>query len=144
MSHPHLPPVRQEDDRIRGVAVFLVITAATLFGTLCVFASWLLWRANVSTFHPGGLPPVAKVEETQPAIWGVNQTLINVDSATRRMTEERRRHLDQHRWIDREAGIAQIPIQEAMRALAAEAAGAMGQGGAAGSAGSVGSAGVVR
>lgn len=119
MSHQHLAPVRQEDDEINGVAVFLIITAAVLFGLLCVFVSWILWRSNLSTFQPVAQEEErpARPEVGPPVIWGVNQTLINVDTATRHLIEESARKLEEFRWIDEEEGIAQIPIGEAMRAI---------------------------
>lgn len=143
MSHPQISPVRQEDDRIRGVVVFLIIAAATLFAIICVMASWILWRVNISAFNPAGLERVKEVEVKPPAIWGVNQTLINVDTATRRINEESRRRLESHRWIDREAGVAQIPIGEAMRAVAAGGIDALGGTGP-GAAGAAGGQGLVR
>jgi hypothetical protein len=160
MSHHGLPPVRQEDDQIRGVLVFAIIMGATLFGTLCVFVMWLLWRADSLAFNPNAFQEVKEVTVRPPAIGGVNQTLINVDTATRRMNTERLRHLQQYRWIDQRAGVAQIPIAGAMRALvegteAAMAAiagagppsagpGASGGGGGGGSSGSSGAGEVQR
>jgi uncharacterized membrane protein YgcG len=123
MSQQRLPPVRQEDDRVRGVLVFAIIMAATLFGTLCVFVMWLIWRADSLAFNPAAFQEVKEVTVRPAAIGGVNQTLINVDTATRRLNTERLSHLEEHRWIDPQAGVAQIPIGEAMRALV-EATGA--------------------
>lgn len=116
MSH-HLPPVRQEDDQVRGVLVFWIIMAATLFGVLCVFVMWILWRANIRAFNPEGLQDVREVVVRSPTIGGVSQTLINVDTSTRRINNESLQRLDEYRWIDQGAGVAQIPIEEAMRAL---------------------------
>jgi hypothetical protein len=117
MSHHELPPARQEGDQVRGLLVFAIIIAATLFGTLCVFVMWLLWRADTLAFNPNAFQEVKEVTVRSPAIAGVNQTLINVDTATRHLNRERRDHLEEHRWIDQGAGIAQIPIEGAMRAL---------------------------
>lgn len=119
MSNEHLAPVRQESDRIRGVAVFLIIMAAVGFALLCVLASWLIWRSNLSAFRVAGPPRRGEVEVMPPAIWGVNQTLIDVDSTAQRLMVESKRHLDGYRWIDEEEGVAQIPIREAMRAVVA-------------------------
>jgi uncharacterized membrane protein YgcG len=125
MSHHALPPVRQEDDRVRGVLVFSIIIAATFFGVLCVFVAWLLWRADSRAFNPNALREVKEVTVRPAAIWGVNQTLINYDTATQRLKAERRRHLGEHRWVDPRAGVARIPIEEAMRALVAGSDAAM-------------------
>jgi len=38
--------------------------------------------------------------------------------------EEKRRTLDSYGWVDREAGIARIPLDEAMKLMAARAKGA--------------------
>jgi uncharacterized membrane protein YgcG len=126
MSHHGLPPVRQEDDQIRGVLVFIIIMGATAFGTLCVFVMWLLWRADSLAFNPNAFQEVKEVTVRPSEIAGVSQTLINVDTATRRLNTERRRHLEQHNWIDQRAGVAQIPIEEAMRALVEGTAAALG------------------
>lgn len=117
MSRAH--EVRQEDDRIRGLLVFAIIVGATLFAAFCVFVSWILWRSYERAFHPGGLPAVVKPEITPAAISQVNQTLINIDTASQRLTHMKRRQLEEHGWVDQAAGIAKIPIEEAMRALAA-------------------------
>jgi hypothetical protein len=115
MSRAHA--VRQEDDRIRGLLVFAIITGATLFATLCVFVSWILWRGYERAF--GGLPEVVRTEVTAPSISQVNQTLINIDTASRRLANLKLHQLEEHAWIDQAAGVAKIPIEEAMRALVA-------------------------
>lgn len=115
MSRAHA--VRQEDDRIRGLLVFSILAAASLFATLCVFVSWILWRGYERSF--GGLPEVVQTEITAPSISQVNQTLINIDTASRRLTNLKLRQLEEHGWVDPAAGVAKIPLQEAMRALVA-------------------------
>lgn len=119
MSEKDLPPVRQEDDHVRGVLVFVIIIGATLFGVICVFVMWLLWRADTLAFNPNAFKEVKEVVVRPPAIGGVNQTLINVDTATRRLNSQRLLHLQQSQWINRQTGVAQIPIEDAMRALVA-------------------------
>lgn len=114
-----LPPVRQEDDKIRGVLVFASLMGTMLFIALCVFVNWLLWRADTLAFNPEALKPVKEVIVRPAAIGGVNQTLINVDSSTRHLNTQRRLSLEEHRWTDQPAGVAQIPIDAAMRALVA-------------------------
>lgn len=119
MSGEHLARVRQEPDRIRGVVVFLIIMVAIGFALACVGASWLIWRANISAFRAAGPLRRGEVEVMPAAIWGVNQTLIDVDAEGQRLNADGLRRLDSHRWIDEEEGVAQIPIREAMRAIVA-------------------------
>jgi hypothetical protein len=47
-------------------------------------------------------------------IAGIHQTLIERDRHGWEQREEQRRSLDEYRWISRERGIAQIPIDRAM------------------------------
>jgi len=119
MTGEHLERVRQESDRIHGVTVFLVIMAVIGFACLCVLASWLIWRANLSAFGPKGGTRQGVVREVPATARGVNQTLFEVDSAARELKLNGLRRLDGYRWIDEEEGVAQIPIREAMRAIVA-------------------------
>lgn len=121
MNDEHLAPVRQERDRIHGVAVFLVIMAVAGFAALCVLASWALWRSNTAAFQATGTPAQRAPGEMPQSIQGINLTLIDSDSSTEMLFAERRRHLDGHRWIDEGEGVAQIPIEAAMQAIAAGA-----------------------
>lgn len=113
-------PVHQENDRIHGVLVFLILSATALFIVLCAWVAWLLWHTDQAAFHPGGLPKIVKQEVTSPQIWGVNQTLIDFDTAAATLDGEKRKLLTEYGWIDSVQGIARIPIKAAMRAVVLE------------------------
>ncbi len=56
------------------------------------------------------LPPLPRLEGFEPAPLD--------GSAYKDQVEREKRHLDEYGWVDRNAGVAHIPIQEAMRKTA--------------------------
>lgn len=109
--------VEQEENRIRGVPVTLILLAATLIGTGLVLWGWVELRAGERAYSPGGLPPVEQVETMPTTIGGVRQTLIDVDTSARRIADQGRERLEGYGWVDSAQGIARIPIELAMRAV---------------------------
>lgn len=94
---------------VRGVVWGgVAIVTAILLGAAASYLLWRQWSAPDSGPNAGRLPQVAA-----PALQAAPQH----DRA--RYFAEKRRLLDSWGWIDRENGIARIPVQEAMQIMAA-------------------------
>jgi hypothetical protein len=91
--------------------------AAIAFGiVLAMLASWLLWQrwgapSGVQAF--GGPNAGAMPQAESPAL----QSAPQQDRA--QYDAEKRKLLDSWEWVDRQRGIARIPVEEAMRIMAA-------------------------
>lgn len=95
--------VEQEEDRIDAPRVHRATVVGFVGLVLGIGAAILLMRgtpANVT-------PPVASA-------------FINTQEPGIALREEKRRSLDQYGWVDRDAGIARIPIERAMDLVAAD------------------------
>ena len=85
-----------------GAAIALAIALAAL-------ASYFLWRAE-----PSGGPGVA----APPAMAAPSLESAPQDQRARYFAEKQRL-LESYAWVDRRAGIARIPLEQAMRIMAA-------------------------
>ncbi len=100
--------VRQEDDTIAAAPIFAAGGAAIVIGAIAVAVASLVLSASVP---PRGAQPAAPAETRlsnveQTPIWDAEDGL-----ALRRRQE---RALAGWGWIDRDAGIATIPIDRAI------------------------------
>lgn len=112
MSAPHSEvEVEQEDDVIAGRPVSIVLLATVVVSVVAVGISTALLAARRATLDVHEAP-AATVAPRQ--IDGIHQTLIERDRHGWELREEQRRSLERYRWIDREHGVAQIPIDAAM------------------------------
>jgi len=107
MSAEHGFPVRQEEDRVRTRRVSEALVAVLVVSlALSAWAGWIL-RAR----ERAPVPPRVVAAE----VGGVMQTLIGTDTAAYALADRDREVLESYGWVDREAGIARIPIEQAMR-----------------------------
>jgi hypothetical protein len=111
----HAPPegVRQEDDAIPGRRVLVIAAVAVVVALAGVAGSTLLLRAETggvraapeSTPRPApGLRRIANVEQTD--------ILTSRDGLDLR--DRQRGELSRATWVDRDGGIATLPIDQAM------------------------------
>lgn len=109
------PKVRTAKDNLSFKRLGLIGLVAIVIGGLAVaWSSWILQR-NQKPIPEG-------TELTQTAPWEVGvvkQTPIRTDRFGLREQVEQRARLDEWAWVDRDRGIARIPIEEAMRVTAA-------------------------
>lgn len=100
---------RQTGREIGARAVLLGAVAIACGVLLAALASWLLWRY----WEPAG-PDAASFPVVAPPA---------LQSAPQREREQyfadKRRLLESWQWIDQQAGIARIPIEQAMQIMAA-------------------------
>ncbi len=101
---------RQEEDRISGRGALVATIALIAVIVALVFASWAVFRPRMK--HN---PPRAAAAEVS----GVEQTLIGTDTSAYAIAARKRRILASYGWVSRPAGIARIPIEEAMKLVAA-------------------------
>lgn len=110
-ANPHVDH-ESSDITIRGV-VFAAAGLAVVT-LLCIgLATGLFVYLNRAATRAEG-PPLMPPEATLPA-----EPRIQPDpaSALREMRAEESRILDDYRWIDKEGGLARIPIDRAMKVL---------------------------
>jgi hypothetical protein len=105
--------VRQEEDVLPSPTLAKVATASVAVGLLGVFFSALLLETNTGGIRAdmaqGKAPPAAGSELAhvqQAPIWGAARALD--------LRDREREELSRYRWIDRDAGLAAIPIERAM------------------------------
>jgi hypothetical protein len=103
-------PGRQEEDRISGRGAAVVTVALIAVIVALIVASWAVLRPRMN--HA---PPRAAAAEVS----GVEQTLIGTDTSAYAIAARKRRILESYGWVSRPAGIARIPIEEAMKLVAA-------------------------
>lgn len=103
--------VEQRDVRARGIGVAVLIILAGI--ALALAAAWA-----VSAFrkNPGGTNSVAPVQVAAPVQEAVPGQALDTYRA------EKNALLESHGWVDRDAGLARIPIEEAMQLMAERAA----------------------
>lgn len=101
-----------EDKRdVSGRAVLLGAAAIICAVLLAALASYFLWR---SWDRPPAGPDTANVPEmTRPTLQSAPQTERDQYFA------EKQYLLDSYQWIDKKAGIARIPVEQAMQIMAA-------------------------
>lgn len=119
-EHDAEVPVPQAEDRVDGRGVLRVAVASLVIMILSLsVAAVLLGRfGGASAASGGGAAPSAAPQ----TIGTVEQTLVLATARGFRARDAHRRDLEIWAWVDRDAGIARIPVERAMDVVAAEAA----------------------
>ena len=95
-----------------GVASMAIFAVATVWSTHILNAT----RAEM---QPAGPPPIPKqVDQYEVGI--VNQRVFALDQRAAQKRLQQMERLRSYGWVDREAGVAHIPIDEAMKMFLAE------------------------
>jgi len=105
--------VHQEDDLVAGRKLAIIGAGSVVVGAVGVIVAALLVYRDTGALRPsaaglrGPLPaPTAISRVEQTPIW---QTRAGLDTKAAQQAE-----LNHLKWLDREAGIAQIPIDDAI------------------------------
>ncbi len=118
---PQLPAfeVAQEDDAVAARKVSAVMVTGVVVTVLAVaIAGWILAATRAGLpWHEAATAPVAPRQ-----IARIHQTPIERTRHGLDLRERQRRSLEEYRWLDRERGIVQIPIERAMQIVVDEAA----------------------
>lgn len=101
---------------ILGVGVGSIL----IFGVATVWSTYIL-NSTRAEMQPGGPPPLPKqVDQYEVGI--VNQRVFALDQRAAQKRLQQMERLRSFGWVDREAGVAHIPIDEAMKMYLAEQA----------------------
>jgi hypothetical protein len=93
-------------------------------GSIAIFALATIWSTHIlnttrAEMQPGGPPPIPKqVDQYEVGI--VNQRVFALDQRAAQKRLQQMERLRSYGWVDREAGVAHIPIDEAMKMYVAE------------------------
>jgi hypothetical protein len=118
-GEPEAFVVRQEEDAIAGGRLLKIALFAIGVGLIGVLFSALLLETNTGGIRgneaAGGTPraagsTIANIEQT--SLYGVAGGL--------ELRRAQREQLSRYRWVDRDGGVAAIPIERAMDIIAGE------------------------
>jgi hypothetical protein len=120
MTDPRNPDVRLEDDHVAPAVPYGFLALVVLFSVALSIGAWLLLRTTPEWADARAPVPV----QAPNTIAGIRQTPILEEQPAQRLYRAQREALGSWGWVDRDAGIVQIPIDEAVRLLVEEQAGA--------------------
>ncbi|MGH7271999.1 MAG: hypothetical protein ACREJ3_16335, partial [Polyangiaceae bacterium] len=106
-------PVHQEEDVIASRRLVRIGVVSLLVGALGAFFAGLILVVNTGTLRPSAAGP----HGTQPApreISRVEQTPIWYVRDGIDLRDAQKRELETWGWLDRDAGLAEIPIERAI------------------------------
>ncbi len=95
-------------------------------GSVLIFALATVWSTHIlnatrAEMQPGGPPPLPKgVDQYEVGI--VNQRVFALDQRAAQKRLQQMERLRSYGWVDREAGLAHIPIDEAVKMYLADQA----------------------
>jgi hypothetical protein len=95
-----------------GVASVVIFAVATLWSTHILNVT----RAEM---QPAGPPPIPR-EVNQYEVGIVNLRVFALDQRAAQKRLRQLERLDSYGWVDRETGVAHIPVSEAMKMLVEE------------------------
>jgi len=93
-------------------------------GSIAIFALATVWSTHIlnstrAEMQPGGPPPIPKqVDQYEVGIVNLRVFALDQRAAQKRLQQMER--LRSYGWVDREAGLAHIPIDEAMKMYLAD------------------------
>jgi hypothetical protein len=105
--------VRQEDDAIPGRRLAKIAAFAVGVGLIGVLLSALLLETNTHGIR-GHLPEGASPRPAGTSIAHIEQTPLFGAASGLELRSRQRAELSRYRWVDRDAGLAAIPIERAM------------------------------
>lgn len=112
-------PQRQEEERLPLRAVGAVAGTALIGFVVATLWSTQILNTQTRMDQPQGPPPTpAKIGE--PEIGMVDQTPFELEGRAESLRKEQLRTLESYGWVDRDAGVIHIPIQDAMHQVAEE------------------------
>jgi hypothetical protein len=108
--------VRQEEDFVPSRRVVVTATVAIVVSVVGVVVAGLLLRATTGAIRQRAAPGArdSTVVSGGRAIAGIEQTPILVARDGLDLRDDERAELSRTHWIDRDAGVAAIPIERAM------------------------------
>jgi hypothetical protein len=116
LSETESVPVRQEDDFVPSRRIVVTATIAVVVSLLGVVVAGSLLRATTGAIQDRPVPGAhdSTVVSGSRAIAGIEQTPILVARDGLDLRDDERDELSRTHWVDRDAGVAAIPIERAM------------------------------
>jgi hypothetical protein len=111
--------VRSEEDVLPPRPFLTLIGAVVVIAFFWVAVAWVILDAREDAVRPGRRFPEREVTR-KDVVSGIEQTLIEVRDHGAELAARKRAQLDGFGWVDREAGVVHIPIDEAIGILAGE------------------------
>ncbi len=111
-----------KDIKVSGVMKFLVVMAVVLVASY--YVCWVIYGLTMEHFRGAEAPRPAVTQGVPPALppeprlQGVPGHVTDPQQDLRDMLAADRAKLGQTRWVDEKAGIAEIPVEEAMKIIA--------------------------
>ena len=109
--------VRREEDSVAGGRLATIAALSIGVGLIGVAFSTLLLETNVGGVR-GHLPGGASPRAAGSAIAQVAQTPLFGAADGLTLRQKQREELSRYRWVDKGAGLAAIPIEQAMDLVA--------------------------
>ena len=113
------PPGDLEDKNLPYRKIVGVGLGAIVIFAVSIVWSTLLLRGAEQEMHPSGPPPLPKgVNQYEVGI--VNQRMFSLDQRAAQKRLQQMTRLNTYGWLDKQAGVAHIPVDVAMDMLVQE------------------------
>jgi hypothetical protein len=113
------PPGDLEDKNLPYRKIVAVGGGAIVIFALSIVWSTLLLRGAEKEMHPAGPPPLPPgVNQYEVGI--VNQRMFSLDQRAAQKRLQQMTRLNTYGWLDKQAGVAHIPVDVAMDMLVQE------------------------
>lgn len=106
--------VLQEHDRVATRKIVSVVAVALITGALAVIVAALLLQAGAGSIRIDTVQPGHAQRPATVHIGQIKQTMIDYKAWGRELNARQHKELSTYRWIDKQNGLAQIPIDDAM------------------------------
>jgi hypothetical protein len=116
-DHPH---GKQAEDEVNyGKIIWVAVISLLIFAVSTVWAALILRNETTRVQKETGASPPAALGREEIGI--VDQVPFEIDHRLELWRQERRGKLNGYGWVDKAKGIAHVPIEKAMDAVAAGA-----------------------
>jgi hypothetical protein len=118
------PDVRQEEDHLSWKRVLLVALAITLAMAAVGVWSWLLLREKEAELRPSGQYPELDIGPRSEVV-GIQQRIFpergrGEPGPGQAINQRKREELARFGWTDKEKGLVDVPIDDAMQLVVEE------------------------
>ncbi len=115
-GHPQTFRAHQEEDVIASRTVVVTAIVSIAIGLAGVFFAGVVLEATTGSLR--SVPSSGTVRSAGRSIANIEQTPILDAKDGLDLREEQRRELGRYEWVDKDAGIAAIPIERAIDVVA--------------------------
>ncbi|WP_437873782.1 hypothetical protein [Sorangium sp. So ce363] len=126
-SHYRRPDVRQEEDVVPWKTILAVAFAVVVIFVVLGLWSWMLLHGREAELRPSGRSAERSQEISLPRgeVAGVDQRIFRREATGEEglgtaLNHRKREELGRFGWADRDRGLVQIPIEDAMNLVVEE------------------------